>query len=327
MSRWPSLMAVFSGKAFLWITAAEGFVLISGLLVGLVRVNKESDQPISKVSIKLVKRAFILYAWTVIASVIYSLIIWNIPLQGGAPNTEIAPTHIINLAIQSVLLQNVSPWIHFLLLYAVYLGFAPVFIHLIRKGQILLVSFSVFILWVIGLVIGSELLQWQLLFYIAMLIGNKIPTILNWWNSLKSNRKYQIKTLIYLVFISSLVLSILTSFYSNLLPTGSAALNDYFPKEKLTPIRVIVATIWFIGFITLFYDLNKFIKKYLAWLLEPIGKQSLRAYILHGGVILIISYFFATTDNIWFNTALDLLAIMIVWLLIKNKYVQKVVPS
>ena len=40
LAYWPSPLAFFSGKGWLWVSSAEGFFLISGFLIGFIRAYK-----------------------------------------------------------------------------------------------------------------------------------------------------------------------------------------------------------------------------------------------------------------------------------------------
>jgi len=52
---WPSPLRYLTGEGRLWVTAAEGFFLISGLLVGYIRGFKNKDKSLKDISIKLTK--------------------------------------------------------------------------------------------------------------------------------------------------------------------------------------------------------------------------------------------------------------------------------
>jgi len=77
----------------------------------------------------------------------------------------------------------------------------------------------------------------------------------------------------------------------------------------------------------LFQRALPFLKKRLSWLILPFGSYSLSAYILHGVPILIVSYIFTLSDNIWFNTLLGILSVLMVWALIRTKFIQRMLPQ
>ena len=86
------------------------------------------------------------------------------------------------------------------------------------------------------------------------------------------------------------------------------------------------AFVWFVGFLLLFNLAKRWIGKWLGWLLLPIGTRSLTAYILHGLVIVVVSYFTVAGDNLLINTLLGMFAILGVWALLRIPFVEKVIP-
>src|ERR1700757_4441609 len=74
--RWPNLFQYASGRGELWASAAEGFIIISGLLVGYVRGRKSLKKPLRDVSKKLVLRGLMLYVWVIITTVILAVASW-----------------------------------------------------------------------------------------------------------------------------------------------------------------------------------------------------------------------------------------------------------
>src|SRR6478752_2733089 len=66
--RWPSLFEFISGRGELWSSAAQGFIIISGLLIGYIRGYKNRDQPLWGITKKLLKRGLTLYVWMFITT-------------------------------------------------------------------------------------------------------------------------------------------------------------------------------------------------------------------------------------------------------------------
>ena len=61
----PSGYDLISGRGMLLVSAAEGFFIISGLLIGIIRGGRVSNVPFLGIWKKLWKRGIILYAWSV----------------------------------------------------------------------------------------------------------------------------------------------------------------------------------------------------------------------------------------------------------------------
>ncbi len=326
LSRWPSIFSAISGKAWLWVTAAEGFVAISGLLVGYVRGYKNRDLPLKTVSGKLIRRALLLYLWSIIATIVYTVIIWYVPLRGGAPGLPIATGDWFSLIWQSVTMQYTQVWVHFLTLYAIFLAAAPLAIWLLRIHRPLLVALISFAILLIGWKLQNEAMQWQFLFFMPAILGYHLETVMSWWRHMaKPKRRIYIGIILGMTALT-MTASVIATFYPSLAPDWSASLNTLFEKDTISLWRAGVAFIWFGGLVVLFGLFFKPISKSLGWLLEPIGTHSLTAYILHGLALVAISAVFVTVDNLLINSLFGAASILLVWGMLKIPHINRVVP-
>jgi len=327
LSRFPSLFGILSGKALLWVTAAEGFVSISGLLVGYVRGYKNRNQPFKEVSIKLLRRAFLLYLWALIGSIAYVAIIWYIPLQGGAPSTPMQKGDWGTFLTQLITLKYTFVWVHFLTLYALFLAASPLAVWLFRRQLAWVVGALSFALLAVGWLTDSEALQWQFLFFIPSIVGFYLQSILDWWHA--QQRKTQVWIAVTTVGLTAITvtLSALFTFYEPLEAFGASINNSLFSKDSISLLRAIMAFLWFTGYMFVFYKFRHVIKKAANWLLIPVGTHSLTAYILHGLALCTISFFTVGGDNFWINTILGIVAILLTWGLLKIPFVRRVVPA
>lgn len=326
LSRWPSLFALISGKALLWITAAEGFVIISGLLIGYVRGFKNRHLAMTEVTKKLLGRAGLLYLWSIIGTLAYTAILWYIPLQGGAPGLLFDRGDWWNVFIQVATFQTPFVWVHFLTLYALFLAASPLAVWLLRHNKAWLVVALSLGLLVIGWQTHIEALQWQALFFIPSVAGYYLEHIQTKWQKLATHVRLRLTTLTLAVTGVTLALSIIATFYPNLINDLASYLNSLFAKDTISIWRLVLAFVWFVGFLLLFNLAKRWIGKWLGWLLLPIGTRSLTAYILHGLVIVVVSYFTIAGDNLLINSLLGLFAILGVWALLRLPFVEKVIP-
>lgn len=326
LSRWPSLLSVISGKAWLWVTAAEGFVAISGLLVGYVRGFKNQSRPLKEVSQKLISRGLLLYLWAIIGTILYTAIVWYVPLQGGAPGLPIAKGDWWTLLWQAVTLQYTFVWVYFLSLYAVFLVASPIAIWLLRQNKAWLVALLSFGLLVLGWYTQSALLQWQFLFFIPVIVGYYLDPLMRWWTGLRSIRRRAVIAITLSATAITLTTSILATFYPAILGSVAASLNSLFEKDTISLWRAATAFLWFSGFIFLFYLGHRFLNRYLGWLLQPIGTTSLTAYFVHGLVVAMISFLTVASSNLIVNTALGITAILAVWAILKIPGINRVIP-
>ena len=327
LARWPTMLHIFTGKALLWVTAAEGFVAISGLLVGYVRGYKNRTLPFKDVSFKLLKRAALLYIWSLIASIAYVAIIWYLPLDGGAPSTPMAVGDWATFLTQLVTMQYTFVWVHFLTLYALFLAASPIAIWLLRRRFAWMVALISFVLLALGWVTHSEALQWQFLFFIPAIVGFYLTNILNWWHRLTKGKRVAIAASSVGLTAITVIFSTILAFYAQGFQGFADQVNMLFAKDSISLLRAATAFLWFTGFMFVFYALRHVIAKYLNWLLLPIGTHSLTAYILHGVALVIISILTVSSESNIFNTLLGLGAILIVWVLLKIPFVRRVIPA
>lgn len=328
LSRYPSIFVALSGKALLWVTAAEGFVSISGLLVGYVRGYKNRNESFKAVSIKLLRRALMLYIWSLIGSIVYVAIIWYIPLPGGAPGIPITKGDWPTFLTEIVTMHYTWTWVYFLTLYAIFLAVAPIAVWLLRRNLSWLVALLSSLLLIVGWMTKSEMLQWQFLFFIPSVVGFYLQNILDWWRA----RKRSTQIAIALTTVSATVITIATSvifaYYSQSFAQFASYVNGtLFSKDSISLLRAATAFLWFVGYIFIFYTLRGFIKKYFNWLLIPVGTHSLTAYLLHGIALCTISFFTAASDHFWLNTLLGIVAVLITLGLLKIPFVRKIIPS
>lgn len=329
LSRWPSIFSAISGKGVLWVTAAEGFVIISGLLVGYVRGFKSKNSSMLDVSKTLLSRAFILYLWAVIGSILYTAAIWYIDLVGGAPGMPIEKGDWQTLIIESLALNYTFLWVYFLKLYAVFLAASPIAIWFMRKGLAWTLALISLVLFAVGIETGDKILQWQMIFFISSIAGYYLQDIRIWWKKLSNNTKNALRATLILATFISIVASAISVFSPDFSYTLTSIGAKMFDMDNLTVASSLLAFLWFTGYLMIFSILEKYINKLFGWILIPIGTKSLTSYILHGAVIIIISYLFAVDDGPWALVTCSLLgalAIISVWALIKIPGINKVIP-
>lgn len=117
----------------------------------------------------------------------------------------------------------------------------------------------------------------------------------------------------------------LTTFILSSNPTIDAV-NLYFNKEHIELGGVIVSLITFCGFVLFFIQHESFIQKWLGWLLQPFGVNSLTAYILHGIVIIFIAATIPISQSIILNTLAGIFAVGATLLLLKVPFITKILP-
>lgn len=319
LERFPNGFDFLTGRGLLWMSAAEGFFFLSGMMVGIIRGRKMQTKPFGQVAQTLVKRSLILYAWTIGMTLLFSFIALAI-----GPNPQLKADvwqgNIMNMLWHTVSLQYVYSWSDFLRYYAVYLFIAIGAIWLLRKNLwwlVVLVSVSV---WLFGRTY-SEFFTWQILFFGGTLAGWYWQTIITWCKRLPKT----IVAIHYPLAIMVIVLSSLVVFGP--LNHYNQQLAPLFLRADMPPLRLMV-------FIILFSAMYRIVRSHEAWFartvgqfLIPLGQHSLYAYIVHGFIIFFVHLLIPPHTPFVINIIITTITLGCIWLSIKKHFLFKLIPS
>lgn len=339
--RWPSPLSWLTGSGRLWVSAAEGFFIISGILVGYTKGFKKQDESIKKTSVTLLKRALILYATLVISSITIVMIANNLPYPQTLQPTLPTNINLYQTIIKIITLNFVFEWVYFLKLYVFALLFAPIFIALLRKGRIIIYLMLTILLWFIGIKISKDWLQWQVLFFIPAIVGYHLEYIRERWANTNKTYRNVFCGSILAIFLTTLLLS---TFWvlgweiaksEHILPAITFEkyveirkwLDPIFSKSPLSPSRIILSFLWFSGIFIIFRKYESWINKYLGWILMSLGTQSLRAYTISAYLLVIIQSAVPVTSSSILNSVIIISTVTAVVLLLKLKILQKILPT
>jgi len=132
---YPSGLEFLTGKSILYVSTAEGFFAVSGIVLGIVRGRKLVNQAISKAITLLWKRAVQLYLTSIILTLLFTIIgqffLNNPGLKYGIYTDW---TNWGDLLWQTITLHYSYGWADFLRMYAVFIFFTPIAVWLLRKG-------------------------------------------------------------------------------------------------------------------------------------------------------------------------------------------------
>ncbi len=325
--RWPSLLGYVSGQGDLWVTAGEGFVIISGLLIGYVRGYKNRQLPLMDVAKKIWKRALLLYAWLVGLTILYAALNWYGHFVAPTSWVSIPTGNWLQLIGESFAVIYRHTWIYFLYFYVFLLVVSPAFIYLLRRRKNIAFLALCIIGYAIGRVWSIEWMQWIPLFFLPAAAGYYLPNIQQRWTHMHKDRRRLLLTLLYVSVCITIVASIMSVF---IVPSNPVAVffNEIMTKQDHFPVwRIPISLLWFVGFAMLFHHFRMLISRAFGWLMLPFGMRSLAAYIVHGPVLFLAAAVAPLSHNIWYNTALGVVVIVISWFIATRKSVQKVVPQ
>jgi len=109
------------------------------------------------------------------------------------------------------------------------------------------------------------------------------------------------------------------------------AINDtlmpYLNKERLPLYRIALFLVWFGAGFWIMTKLERYVIKYLGWLLIPFGGNSLYVYTIEAFVIFFIHLVVPPSpSNLLINLALSLGSLGVVWLAVHYKFLMGIIP-
>lgn len=323
LHKFPSPFEYYNGKGDLWVSAATGFVFVSGLLLGVVNFPKVKEYGMSYVTKKLLKRGVKLHLVGVFLTVVYTLIglhagEWPFLGQG------ILYTDSREILLNALIFKYSYGWADLLIFYAIVVLLSPLVIYPVYKGHWKPVLFVSFLAWLYAFLTpdlqrysGSyfPVLSWQFLFTIGIIIGkyrNKISTIYRRYFTQGNSAPLFALIASFLILLILSVLDVRMGYF-----TGETKdfIDRVFTKLELGPGRILAFFVWFTFLYVLVHKMYKYISKYFGWLYFTFGRNSLLTYAVQS-VILFASFYIDIPGGYIKNTIVTIYAILLNWALV-----------
>lgn len=355
-----SVFNIFSWERFGLTTGAEGFVILSGFMLGMLNRARLQKVVLLTVSWGLYLRAWKIYRVNIIIIVSFILLAY-------IPHINVFEvTHFTDrFSGQSWSLYPVTPqiketWFNIILylqigphqtqilgLYIFLLLFSPLFLGMLQKGKVWwllglsLLVYGLWQRWPLRLTpsefeFAFPLLAWQFIFVLGMASG--------WYKAelLSFARTPPGKGVVVALVMVSLVLGFVAQNHTNpfmppallmhVIPPDSfntfyhtwAAKNGLGPVRVLNDIALMVTV-----YLVLTYCWTP-LNRLLGWFLIPLGQHSLYTFILHVYVVLLVSQFitFDLWRHAWIeNTLVHAAALGILWLMAKYDVGARWIPN
>lgn len=308
IARFPAIFEIFTGQGLLWASAADGFFLESGILVGLLRGREVQANNLPLAWKRLWLRALVLYGWSVGLTLLFTLLAyWFSGHPGIKPGAEHLP--VLQLFWQSLTFHYSYGWTDFLPYYTMYMIFAPLALWLMSKKQAWLVLAVSIAVWFMR---GSNpFLAWQVLFFIGLTGGYYFTDWEKFWNGLA---RFTRRWLRWSVVVGAFIILIVNLWVKHLYGYEGGWLTQWFDKWTLAPGHLVVGLIWLVGLYLLVRGSEPFFTRVSGWVLLPVGRNSLATYIFQSFVLvganLLLPY---PSSNLWINFTINLVAITVVW--------------
>jgi len=348
------------------VSTAEIFVILAGVVVGMVFGKKLKKDGLAAVMPSLMDRSVKLY----LTNVMLILIIAGIRYLPEIDSTIITTFHspfsgktfplfpsmesgFFNLVSQALLLRIGPHQFQIIGMYvAMFVLVTPfIFFMISRKRVALLLGIS----WVIYLInfgahepnsgspafrpTGAQfeyafpILAWQMIYVHGVVAGYFKKEILEFFST------QQGKLVMYASFALTFAFFILTwnnplkefgsAHFSMISPdTFHSIYGQYFQKYKLGPGRVLNA---FVLLITMYAILTRFwvpINKALGWFFIPLGQASLYVFFVHIFFLLILANTpLPAMNDFWINTAIHAGLLFTAWAMVRTRFLFKIIPN
>jgi hypothetical protein len=343
------LYALTGGNRF-YVSAAEGFIFISGFVMGQAYRSKRDRSGLPAAMAEALRRARTLYLATVALTIIFSLLYLytDIALWTGR-DFGLGIDSLQEIVVAALTLHYTYHGTDILAMYTLLLLVAPLILLLLSLGEwywVLAVSWlwwltyqiypeEASIPWYIRHGENFPLAAWQVLFVTGHVLGYHRAALTGWLLRFRRLR-------VALVAVGVAVLLILIS-----LAWGSEngvqfgffdidpnVLDETFFKVPLRPWRLVAfVSVAIVGYTTATY-LWLPIRRLLGWLMLPLGQAALYSYIVHFFLILLIYNLvpllsalpWEPSENV-FTPILQIAVVMLLWALVRKRVLFGIIPN
>ncbi|HFV9293216.1 TPA: OpgC domain-containing protein [Serratia fonticola] len=355
-----SILNVVTWERFGLTTGAEGFVILSGFMIGYLKRRELQTEPMLTVAYSLLRRAVTLYIVNVV--IIVSILILSqlrfidtfevthFTDRFSDTSYSMFPVNeqVREAWFNEVIFLQIGPHQSQILgLYFFLLLVSPVILWLLKNkriGVLIFLSTAAYVFYQFSRVrwtsaqfeFAFPLLAWQLIYVLGMCCG--------WYKEeIFSLAKTQVgKGVLAGVVIFSLIMMFVAQNHTNpFLPPElmmhiiePAEFNwfyqNFVAKNELGPLRIAND---FCLIITMYLLLTRYwmpINRLLGWFLIVLGQNSLYVFIVHVYVILFVTQFitFNLLEKRWiFNTFVHLSVLMVLWLMARYGVMRKIIPN
>lgn len=366
----PSVYQLITQEAIGAVSGAELFVLLAGVILGMVYRPRLARDGFAATGALLAKRAWKLY-YTALFVIVSVYLISRIPWvdtravttftdQGtGAAGgqavgrvydlygnmDEIFSYPVPNYVFADVLLLRIGPWQFSVIgLYVVLLLVAPFILWALRRHLawvVLAVSWGIYLLSSIHpiRIFPSQfedsfpLLTWQVLFVNGLVAGYYRVQILNFFRR-PTGRVVLVGTV--LIYLGFLFFTWNNPYQANsddprlaLIPdnTFRTIYQAYFTRTYLgigRLLNVAAVVVTFYAALTTYWTP---IKKVLGGFLIPLGQSSLYVFIMHVYFAVLIANLAALQNGwIWLNTLAYTLVLAALWVMVRRRFLFRIIP-
>jgi len=337
-----SWLYLITGNNSFFTSGAEAFVLISGMVVGMVYGAIALRDGLRAAISKALNRTWTLYKLTVVLTIGFAVIseILDLPWAKGY-----VIGNPIEFVFKVIILQQTYYLADIPLMYTILMAMSPIGLWLLVKHHTKLLLLGSFLVWigfqifnandiVILPIVGNTTFHpaaWQLIFFWAMAAGFHREILWNFFRRVPRWTLFLISTALFLALLHLYTtdLKTLAQMYPGV--DMKAISEELFNKSTVAPGRIIATVIVFQFAYLLLSRFWAPIHAVFGWLLAPLGQNSLYSYTMHvviiGGFYILLPYLPGNlTSRGLVNTSLQLGVLLTLWWLIRRQFGFDVVP-
>jgi len=355
----PSLYNYIAWERFGLVTGAEGFVMLSGIVLGMLFRMRMRHDSFGFTIDKQYNRAFLLYRTSLF--VILSVALINLipfidahvamtfttysgKVYNLYPDLSNFGQYHDKIMAKFLLLRYGPHQFQILGLYVILLLFSPFVLWLLSKNKLNVVLGLTWIVYFANngfhvrptgaqFEYAFPILTWQILFVHGLIIGYYRNEL---WNVFQTKQGKMIFFVLLIVFFIFLFFT-----YNNPLDQIPAYLRlqmidpdtfrsiykDFFDKNTLGIGRLLNDFVVFVVSYAVLSYAWKPLNRIFGWFFVPIGQASLYVFILHVYVCIVMANIpMFNEGNFWVNTLGVTLVFMFMWLMVKNKVAYNIIP-
>jgi hypothetical protein len=316
---------VVSGRQSLWVTAAEGFVLISGFLVGMLRGDEARSAGWAAASRHLLRRAGVLALWCALLTIAFRAISELTGYWPEVPNADV-PGSLVDYALGAVVLRLTYGDHNLLAAYALFLAVSPLALAALLRGFTWLVLVASAALWAVAFryhLVWSNSVQadlcWQLLFVIGMVAGFHHASLERRWRTLWRHSPRLI-----IAGAAAMSCAIVAGSLVRLGGHGTRLEGYAFERNRLGPGRIACAVALVASLYALVRSFQALLVPTIGTLLVPLGQASLYVYIVQSTLTFVLVN--RAMTNPWLAAATSVAMIGLVWIMVRHRVLFRVIP-
>jgi hypothetical protein len=343
------LYAITGGNRF-YVSAAEGFIFISGFVMGQAYRSKRDRSGLPAAMTEALRRARTLYIATVALTVVFSMLFLytDISLWTGR-DFGLGIDSLQEIAVAAITLHYTYHGTDILAMYTLLLLIAPLILLLLSVGEWYWVLGASWLLWLAYQFYPEEasipwyirhgenfpLAAWQVLFVTGHVLGFYRQQLTGW---LQRFRRLRVVAVGLGVAITLALISIALGAESGVqfgfFDLDPNVLTETFFKVPLRPWRIVAfVSVAIVAYTTATY-LWWPIRRVVGWLMLPLGQAALYSYIVHFFLILLVYNlvpWFSTLpwepSEAVFTPLLQSAVVLLLWVLVRRRVLFGIIPN